>query len=75
MAPEGSVLNLPGERTVYDLFRDELAAAGSVPKKVSPDVVAMRAGIRPQTEASFVQTMLSHEKVSGGALEKMVFIG
>ena len=74
VAPEGSVLNLPGERTVYDLFREELAAAGSVPKKVSPDVVATRAGIRPQAEASFVPTMLSHEKTTGGSLEKMVFV-
>jgi hypothetical protein len=45
-----------------------------VPKKVSPDVVAARAGIRPQIEASFVPTMLSHEKIPGGALEKMVFV-
>ena len=75
VAPEGSVLNLPGERTVYDLFRSELAAAGAVPKKVAAAVVAARAGIRPQNEVSFAPAMLACEKIPGGAVEKMVFTG
>ena len=46
VCPKGKVLNLPGERTIYDLIRDEYAATESARKeRVSPETVACLAGI------------------------------
>ena len=46
VCPKGKVLNLPGERTIYDLIRDEYAATESARKeRVSPETVARLAGI------------------------------
>ena len=46
VCPKGKVLNLPGERTIYDLIRDEYAATQSARKeRVSPETVACLAGI------------------------------
>lgn len=72
VAPEGSVLNLQGERTIYDLFRSELSAA--VPRKAAPSVVAARAGIRPQGEVLLAPSLVSCDKVEGGTVEKMIFV-
>ncbi len=74
VAPEGSVLNLPGERTIYDLFRSELEKIGTVPRKVAPSVVAARAGMRPISEVALKPTLVSCDKVDGGMVEKMVFV-
>ena len=74
VAHEGSVLNLPGARTVYDLFRGELEKIGTVPRKPAPAVVAARAGMRPMDEIAMKPTMVACEKVDGGMFETMVFL-
>ena len=49
-SPGGRVLNIPGERTIYDLLRDEYAATASArAKKPSPEAVAAAAGISLDT--------------------------
>lgn len=72
VAPEGSVLNLPGARTVYDLFRAEkIASPGTKP---SAQTVAARAAIRPLTETGFVPSVISRESVADIELERMAFV-
>ena len=72
VAPEGSVLNLPGARTVYDLFRSEkIASPGTKP---SAQTVAARAGIRPLAEIGFVPSVISREGVTGGELTRLAFV-
>ena len=74
VAPEGSVLNIPGERTIYDLFRDELEkVGGNVPKKASPATVSRCAGIRTPDDTALVATVVSCENVPGGIVERRVF--
>ena len=68
------MLNLPDERTIYDLFRGELEKIGTVPAKVAPSVVAARAGIRPMSEVALKPALVACDKVDGGMVEKMVFV-
>ena len=46
VTPTGSVLDLPGERTVYDLIREEARKLDGARKTITPDVVRAAAGIR-----------------------------
>lgn len=57
----GSVLNLPGERTVYDLLRDELhTAEAGRGARVSPVTVRAVAGIAEPETAGVVPVEVSH---------------
>ena len=57
----GSVLNLPGERTVYDLLRDELRTAESGRSaRVSPATVRAVAGISEPELAGVMAVEVSH---------------
>ena len=49
-APGGSVLNLPGERTIYDIFRDERKRFGRGRSKPNAADVRRVTGIRPLTD-------------------------
>ena len=73
VAPEGSVLNLPGERTAYDLFRSELATVKRAGKP-TPAAVAARAGIRPLDALGTVLSEVSRSEVNGGTVVKMAFV-
>ena len=46
VTPNGSVLNLPGERTVYDIIRDEARRLEGERKPITPDIVRAATGIR-----------------------------
>ena len=46
VTPTGNVLDLPGERTVYDLIRDEARKLEADRKPVTPDTVRAATGIR-----------------------------
>lgn len=74
VAPGGHVLNIPGERTIYDVLRVRLAAANASPRKVDPSVVAARAGIRPQAEVGISPVQVSTEDVAGGRIERIAFV-
>ena len=74
VAPEGSVLNIPGSRTVYDLFRSELATMDPAPRKPASSVVAARAGIRPLCEVKIVSSAIYSAEIDGGTLEKIAFV-
>ena len=73
VAPEGSVLNLPGERTIYDLFRSELAAVTRRGKPTSA-AVAARAGIRPLDTLGTVPSEISCSDIEGGSAVNMAFV-
>ena len=73
VAPGGSVLNFPGERTVYDLFRDELAAADKVRGKISARQVCCRAGIRCECAVKPCFSEISRKSIAGGEVVKGVF--
>ncbi len=46
VTPTGNVLDLPGERTVYDLIREEARKLEGARKPVTPDIVRTATGIR-----------------------------
>ena len=50
VTPTGGVLELPGERSMYDIYRDRLAAFDKVRPELTPDVVRRATGIRPVAE-------------------------
>lgn len=65
--PGGKVLNLPGERTVYDLMREEYAATLKARKAhVSPETVRRLAGIRNPGAENVVRKELSRKKIGDG---------
>ena len=75
VAPEASVLNLPGERTAYDLFRDELAAIDAAGRtKAAPEKVAEVFGIRMPERNGVVPTVVSRTPVDGGSAVAMAFV-
>lgn len=74
VAPGGSVLNIPGERLAYDLFRDRLGVLGSAIRRPAASVVAARAGIRPIAESDITCCTISSEPFRGGNLERLVFV-
>jgi len=47
--PTGCTLDLPGERTVYDLMKDEAGRARAARPALTPDLVRRVAGIGPAT--------------------------
>lgn len=51
----GSTLDLPGERTVYDVMAETAARQKSAREPLTPDGVRMRAGIRPVAEIGFTR--------------------
>ena len=68
VAPRGHVLNIPGERTVYDVFRAKLADGGSAPRKPGPSTVAARAGIRLLQDVAISPVQISAEGTTGGTV-------
>ena len=74
VAPGGHVLNIPGERTVYDVFRAKLAEGGSEPRKAGPSAVAARAGIRPLQDVAISPVPVSAEGITGGTVERLAFV-
>jgi hypothetical protein len=46
VTPNGNVLDLPGERTVYDIIREEARKLEKSRKKITPDIVRAATGIR-----------------------------
>ena len=46
VTPTGNVLDLPGERNVYDIIRDEARRLEGARRPVTPDMVRAAAGIR-----------------------------
>ena len=67
-APGGSVLNLPGERTIYDLLRDELKrwrAGGRVP---TVEIVRRVTGIRPRSDLVAQICPASHRQASANGV-------
>ncbi len=70
----GSVLNLPGERTVYDLMRDELKAAVAGRKKsITPAEVCQIAGIADPDTVAVVQAEVSRSTGNGYETVKETF--
>ena len=53
VTPTGKTLDLPGERTVYDIMKDEAARMCAARGPLSPDAVRSAAGIRPADEIRF----------------------
>ena len=51
--PTGNTLDLPGERTVYDIMRDEANRAKAARPALTADVVRRVAGIRPAEQIAF----------------------
>ena len=51
--PTGNTLDLPGERTVYDIMKDEADRAKAARPALTADVVRRVAGIRPADKISF----------------------
>ena len=49
-APGGSVLNLPGERTIYDIFRDERKRCRTESRAPTVETVRRVTGIRSRSE-------------------------
>ena len=65
--PNGKVLKLPGERTIYDLIREEYANARAARKaKPTADDVRRIAGIRDPGEEKVVRKELSRKTLDGG---------
>ena len=52
VTPTGCVLDLPGARSIYDLFRDELAEKRKSRAQLTPAAVRALTGIRPAAELS-----------------------
>ena len=70
----GSVLNLPGERTVYDLMRDELAdAIAAQGRSIPPERVRAVAGIAEPETAGVVGAVVSRGAESGCELVRESF--
>ena len=64
--PDGKVLNIPGERTIYDLIRDEYADALKARKgRVDACDVRRIAGIREPGEDRVVRREISCKTLSG----------
>ena len=76
VAPGGNVRNIVGERTIYDIFRSELAAmrVGSGPGNVDSSVVSKRAGIRSPDETLISPVPVSVANATGGTIEKFAFV-
>ena len=67
VCPGGKVLNLPGERTVYDLMREDYAAAVKArTAPVSPETVRRLAQIRDPGGENVVRKELSRKKAGDG---------
>ena len=70
----GSVLNLPGERTVYDLMRDELAQSiAAQGRSIPPERVRAIAGIAEPETAGIVGAVVSRGAESGCELVRESF--
>ena len=54
VSPKGWVLNLPGERTAYDIMRDEANRQKAARGKLTADVVRRIAQIRPSEKVGYV---------------------
>ena len=52
VTPNGRVLDLPNERSVYDILRDELAACGK--ERPTPEIVREATGIRSLQELKYM---------------------
>ena len=74
-SPKGKVLNIPGERTIYDLIRDEYAATEPGRKSpVSPETVAKIAGVSTETIGkSGAWRELSRKKSNGFEVVRLTF--
>jgi len=53
VTPTGNTLDLPGERTVYDIMKDEADRARAARPALTADVVRRVAGIRPAEKIAF----------------------
>jgi len=75
VCPKGKVRNLPGERTIYDLIRDEYAATESARKTpVEPATVEKLAGITPEAVGSCgAWREVSRKKAKGFEVVRMTF--
>ncbi len=65
VTPKGCVLDLPGERTVYDLIRDEARKLEGARKPVTPDMVRTATGIRKTGFHADVCDRVDHELANG----------
>lgn len=68
-APGGRVIDLPGERSIYDILREELAAARSSRPAVTPEVVRGVTGIRPVESIGVVVCPASRRASRSGGFE------
>lgn len=55
VTPTGSTLDLPGERTAYDIMAETAARQKAAREPLTPDGVRARAGIRPVAEIGFTR--------------------
>ena len=67
-APGGSVLNLPGERTIYDIFRDERKSRRAGDRAPTAETVRRVTGIRPMKELAAQVCPSSHRQVSANGV-------
>jgi len=65
VTPTGRTLDLPGERTVYDLMQDEASRQKALRVKVTPELVRSCAGIRRAAEIPYAVRDPHHQ----GAVE------
>ena len=63
-APGGSVLNLPNERTMYDILREELRRCKSARRTLTPAMVRKIAGIGPVSELAALPCPFSRRESS-----------
>jgi hypothetical protein len=85
VTPTGSVLDLPGERTVYDFIRDEARTLEKARRPLDPQIIRAATGIRPggfraeicdrldQTLANGTSTTVTLLTDDGIALQLFVF--
>ena len=65
--PGGKVMNIPGERTIYDLIRDEYAAAlAARTESVTPETVRRIAQIDDADTVNAVRKEVSRRKLASG---------
>lgn len=64
VTPTGRTLDIPNERTVYDIMRDEADRQRAVRAPLTPEAVRARAQIRPAADVNYEVRNTDHDAVA-----------